>query len=290
MPFFAVRTAQLPPCAFAIASTIARPSPTPPLRACARRVRSSEALEDVRERVRAGYPQPSSATSITIAVPRRGLELDRVRDLRVLTAFSSSASSAIRSASGSTRSVPRGSGPSRHARGATSDQRMNTSSRYGSRSTSSTNDEVGLVGLREQEQPLEDLLDSAELVERHVDFVSGVPVRALQHLEMAAGDRDRRAQLVRDVVEKPLLPLEQRSAFVRLALDLPSASWRRRACQTMARNIADISGTSNSSPQSCVAGERVAQDQAPVEAATRASTSQVRRGGPRPGTRRGGSG
>ena len=69
-------------------------------------------------------------------------------------------------------------------------------------------DEVGLVGLRKQQQPLEDLFDPLQLVECHVDFVSRVSVRSSVHLEMAPRDRDGRAQLVRRVVEKSFLPLQ----------------------------------------------------------------------------------
>src|SRR5581483_1881265 len=50
---------------------------------------------------------------------------------------------------------------------------------------------------------------------------------------------------------------------------------RRRACQTMARNIADISGTSNSSPQSCSPANASKRIEAPVPAATAASTRPV---------------
>ena len=74
---------------------------------------------------------------------------------------------------------------------------------------------------------------------------------AAEQLQVPARDRDRRAQLVRRVVEEPLLPFEQRRAHVRQRLDLRIAACRRRACQTIARNIADMSGTSNSSPHSC---------------------------------------
>ena len=166
---------------------------------------------------------------------------------------------------------------------------MKTSSRKASRSISLENDEVGMVGLREQEELLEDPLDPAELVERDVDLVERpVPVLS-QHLEMPARDRRRSTQLVRDVVEELLLLLEQRGALVRLALHLLSASWRRRACQTIARNIADMSGTSKSSPHSCSPLDASLMIRNPVEAATRASTKPVT-AGPRSGSRRGASG
>ena len=118
-----------------------------------------------------------------------------------------------------------------------------------------------MVRLRKQEQPLEDPLDSAELVERDVDLLELARAVLLQDLEMPAGDRHRRAQLVRDVVEEPLLLLEQSGALVRLPLDFSSAR-RRRACQTIARNIADMSGTSKSSPHSWIAAERDREDRA----------------------------
>ena len=62
------------------------------------------------------------------------------------------------------------------------------------------------------------LLDPPELVERDLDLLAAGAVRSLQHLEMAARDRHGRAQLVRDVVEEPLLPVEQRGALGRLVL------------------------------------------------------------------------
>ena len=80
-------------------------------------------------------------------------------------------------------------------------------------------DEVGLVGLGKQQQPLEDLLDPSELVERDVDLRARVAVRAVQELEVAARDRHRRAQLVRRVVQEALLPLQERRALLRLVLD-----------------------------------------------------------------------
>ena len=127
---------------------------------------------------------------------------------------------------------------------------MKTSSRKSSRSTSRMQHEVGLLGLRQQQQPLDDVLDPPQLVERD-EHLGSVRHLALQQLEMPARDRHRRAQLVRGVVEEPLLPLEQRRASSRRAPP-PAfiAACRRRACQTIATNIADMSGTSNSSPQS----------------------------------------
>src|SRR2546428_4581334 len=56
---------------------------------------------------------------------------------------------------------------------------------------------------------------------------------------------------------------------------MPSASWRRRACQTMARNIADISGTSNNSPQSCSPENASLKINAPVTVTTTDSVRYV---------------
>src|SRR5438132_67910 len=53
--------------------------------------------------------------------------------------------------------------------------------------------EVRMIRLREQEQPLDDALDPAELVERDVDLAGARPAPP-QHLEVAARDRHRRAQ------------------------------------------------------------------------------------------------
>ena len=58
------------------------------------------------------------------------------------------------------------------------------------------NDEVGMVRFREEEELLEDPLDSSELVECHVDLVERpVPVLT-QDLEMPPGDCRGSTQLV----------------------------------------------------------------------------------------------
>src|SRR6266511_424930 len=57
-----------------------------------------------------------------------------------------------------------------------------------------------------------------------------------------------------------------------------SACWRRRACQTMARNIADISGTSKSSPQGCSPCHASAKIRLPVARPTRTSSRYVEAG------------
>src|SRR5581483_7180499 len=59
------------------------------------------------------------------------------------------------------------------------------------------------------------------------------------------------------------------------ASTVASACARRRACQTIARNIADINGTSNSSPQSWMPSNASAMIDAPVAIATAPSTSPV---------------
>ena len=69
---------------------------------------------------------------------------------------------------------------------------------------------------------------------------------------MAARDRHRGAELVRDVVHEALLLLEERRPLSGERLDVVDRATRRRACQTIARNIADMSGTSKSSPQSWI--------------------------------------
>ena len=53
------------------------------------------------------------------------------------------------------------------------------------------------------------------------------------------------------------------------------ATWRRRACHTIARNIALISGTSNSSPQSWTPSNASLEMLAPVPRITVASTANV---------------
>ena len=56
---------------------------------------------------------------------------------------------------------------------------------------------------------------------------------------------------------------------------IASASTRRRACQTIARNIAAISGTSNSSPHSCFPSKASSRIELPVAAITTPSTPSV---------------
>ena len=76
-----------------------------------------------------------------------------------------------------------------------------------------------LLGLREQQQALDDPLHPSELVECNLEL-GRVGLLAPQQLEMATRDRDRCPQLVRGVVEEPLLPLEQRGAHLGDALNL----------------------------------------------------------------------
>ena len=52
--------------------------------------------------------------------------------------------------------------------------------------------EVGPVGLRQQEEALDDALDATQLIEGDVDLAR-VRSASSQHLEVAARDRDRRA-------------------------------------------------------------------------------------------------
>jgi hypothetical protein len=68
VPVADVATEQRPPCPFAIASTIAKPSPTPPcsrLRAESERAKRSK----IRSRASSGIPQPPSSTEIAIQPP-----------------------------------------------------------------------------------------------------------------------------------------------------------------------------------------------------------------------------
>src|SRR5207237_9526173 len=69
--------------------------------------------------------------------------------------------------------------------------------------------EVRLVRLREQQQALDDALDTSELVERDAQF-RRPRLSASQELQVSTRDGHRRTQLVRRVVEEALLPLEER--------------------------------------------------------------------------------
>ncbi len=79
--------------------------------------------------------------------------------------------------------------------------------------------EARLLGLREQQQPLDDPLHPAELVERHLELRRLGPL-APQQLEMPARDRHGSPQLVRRVVEEAFLALEERRAHLGHALNL----------------------------------------------------------------------
>ncbi len=73
--------------------------------------------------------------------------------------------------------------------------------------------EVGLVGRRQHQQPLDDRVDASELVEGDVDLGPALAV-AVQQLEVATGDRHRGAQLVGGVVDEALLALEHRAPLL----------------------------------------------------------------------------
>ena len=221
-PSAVLTTVQRPPCPFAIASTIARPRPTPPaarVRAASTRAKRSK----IRSSASGGTPQPSSCDldrDPPAPFDARAQARSRRGSRVYLTAFSSSASSAARRRSGSTSRRPATSGPSRHARGATSDQRMNTSSRNGSRSISAARTKSGWSAVASTQQALDDRVDPRQLVERDFELGLAGSLRPDQ-LEVAARDRHRRPQLVRGVVDESLLALEHRAALLRATLGDP---------------------------------------------------------------------
>ena len=95
---------------------------------------------------------------------------------------------------------------------------MNTSSSNGSSSIGrAAGSRAGRA--RQQQQPLDDRVHPVELVERDVEL-GRVAVLAEQ-LEVAASDRDRRAQLVRGVLDEALLALDQRAVLLGPALHDP---------------------------------------------------------------------
>ena len=167
-----------PPWAFAIASTIASPSPTPPLdrvRAASARAKRSK----IRPSACSGMPRPSSLTLIAIVPPsaRRGRSARSPRlSLVYFTAFSSSASSAARRRSGSTFSQPVGerSEPPRARR----DLRPAHEHVLEERLELDLRElhELRLIGGGEHEQSLEDPVDAAELVERDVKLAEHLPI------------------------------------------------------------------------------------------------------------------
>ena len=69
--------------------------------------------------------------------------------------------------------------------------------------------EVRKIGLREQEQPLDDLVHPLELVHGDDDFLRGVSVGAKSEIEVATSDSHRRPQLVGGVIHELLPPRHQ---------------------------------------------------------------------------------
>ena len=71
------------------------------------------------------------------------------------------------------------------------------------------NAEVRKIRLREQEQPLDDLVHPLELVHGDDDFLRSVPVGAKSEIEVATGDSHRRPQFVGGVIHELLPPRHQ---------------------------------------------------------------------------------
>jgi hypothetical protein len=221
-------TLQRPPWPFAIASTIARPSPTPP----AARVRAASARPN-RSKIRSsaswGTPQPSSSTSMTTSPERPGRARSSIasRSTVYLTAFSRSASSAARSRSGSTGQASRDERPEApRARCDLGPAHEHVLEERLELDLAAVH-EVGLISGREQQQTFDDCVDPPELVERDLEL-GGVLLAGTHELEVPARDRDGRSQLVRRVVDEALLALEHRAPLLGpafgdpLSLDAPA--------------------------------------------------------------------
>ena len=273
-PTFELAASQLPPCARTIASTIASPRPAPPWA----RERAESAREN-RSKSRSspsdGSPGPSSATSIASPPPsERALSVIESEGCVYLTAFSSSASSALRSASASAWRVPGESFPSLQPRG-TTDQRMKTSSRKGSTSTSPRTTKSGCFDFASSSS--RSRMCSMRSSSSRATSTSGAGFP----FSRCRTSRWPRAIVtgVRSSCETSCRKRFWWASRPARSLTSPSrvrtASWRRRACQTIARNMADISGTSKSSPQSCSPLNASLRIRLPVARITRPSTIPV---------------
>ena len=208
------------------------------------------------------------------------------------TAFSSIASSAARSQVSSASSVTSTTSPSRQARGATSAQRMKTSSRnatsgIGRSMVTSRRARRGRAGAAAR---------------RSARSAAARRRRRSAPALGAEGRRSSSSRCPRAIVTGVRSSWEtfwsSRSCCSSSDARSSASAWtvlsactRRRACQTIARNIADISGTSNSSPQSwSPSNASVRIEVAPV-AITTAAEDQARHGpATRPGSRRAASG
>ena len=76
-----------------------------------------------------------------------------------------------------------------------------------------------MLGAGEQQDPLDDPFHAGELVERDVELGSLLAEAPFEQFQMATCDRHGRAELVRDVVQKPLVALEQVGALLGERLD-----------------------------------------------------------------------
>ena len=269
-PFPSARgvTVHEPPCAFATASTIARPSPTPPVVLLRAIVATREPVEDPIERLgrdaraRVGdldhEPEVEHARAHLDRVVRLGV-LDGILEQRVerdaqsllvrAHACRQRAARAARRAApprSSERTPPRGTRPprSRPARGiaAARPLRAGADARSSARCARARRRRPRALGCR------------------------------LPGGDAGRGDRARSSPVfaARARRRAGTAPAARRAPRRRA-----SAACRRRACHTIARNIADISGTSKSSPQSWIPSNASTKIEAPVATKTAPSTSAV---------------
>ncbi len=165
--------------------------------------------------------------------------------------------------------------PSRHARGATSAQRMKTSSRNGTSRTLVAATKSGCSAWASSSS--RSTIRSIRASSSNATASSGWSTPSRR----SSSSRWPRA-IVTGVRSSCETSWSSRSSCSSSAArssasasTVASASTRRLACQTIATNIADISGTSNSSPQSCRPSNASAMIEAPVAIATTASTADV---------------
>jgi hypothetical protein len=198
-----------PPCASTIAFAMDNPRPVPPFRLD----RSGPIFEN-RSKIlgmsSAQMPLPRSAISSTrTSRPPRQPALIALPSSVAFTAFSINASGAVSRRSRSARIVPSAVTRTCHARSAVApsahepdNKRLDLDLGGG--------EEARILRGRQDHQALGELREAAELVEDDAGILGDLPVyaRVADQLGVAAGDRDRRPQLVRGVANECALALD----------------------------------------------------------------------------------
>jgi hypothetical protein len=96
--------------------------------------------------------------------------------------------------------------------------------------------------------------------------------------EQPGGDRLQAFELVEDDLDVALLVEPDDGVANELGVSASTATWRRRACQTIARNIAAMSGTSLNSSRPWWCETEACRSAVPVVTMTTSRTSAVGQG------------